>query len=159
MATQDIPRATLMNTPKSVTERVFQALGFEGLALLICTPLLVWITGRPALEMGAVTLAISLLALTWNMIFNSVFDRLKVRLQLANSVKTRIVHALLFEGGLILFAVPLIAAWLNISLMQAFILDIGVLLFFLPYTYVYHWVYDVLREKFLCRSELAREGR
>ena len=43
--------------------------------------------------------------------------------------------------------------------MQAFILDIGVLLFFLPYTYVYHWVYDVLREKFLCRSELAREGR
>jgi uncharacterized membrane protein len=26
-------------------------------------------------------------------------------------------------------------------------LDIGVLLFFLPYTYVYHWGYDVLREK------------
>lgn len=138
-----------MTPTKSMTERVCQALGFEGLALLICTPLLVWITGRPALEMGAVTLGISLLALTWNIIFNSLFDRLKARLQLANNSGTRVLHALMFEGGLILVCVPLIAAWLNISLMDAFILDIGVLLFFLPYTYVYHWVYDVLRDKFL----------
>ncbi|OPA99036.1 hypothetical protein BFW87_04425 [Pseudomonas fluorescens] len=136
-----------MHPTKSITERVGQALGFEGLALLICIPLLVWITGRPALEMGAVTLGLSLLALTWNIIFNSLFDRLKVRLQLSGGVWTRVLHALLFEGGLIIVAVPLIAAWMNISLMQAFILDIGVLLFFLPYTYVYHWGYDVIREK------------
>ena len=140
-----------MSPTKTITERVFQGIGFEGLALLICTPLLVWITGRPALEMGAVTLAISILALTWNIIFNGLFDRLKARLQLSNGGWTRVLHALMFEGGLILFAVPLIAAWLDISLMRAFILDIGVLLFFLPYTYVYHWGYDVLRDKFLTR--------
>lgn len=45
--------------------------------------------------------------------------------------------------------VPLIAWWLSVSLWQAFLLDIGVLLFFLPYTYVYHWGYDVVRERFL----------
>ncbi|TFF06116.1 multidrug/biocide efflux PACE transporter [Pseudomonas sp. BCA14] len=143
-----------MHPTKSITERVGQALGFEGLALLICTPLLVWITGRPVLEMGAVTLALSLLALTWNIIFNSLFDRLKVRLQLTGGVWTRVVHALLFEGGLILVAVPLIAAWLKISLMQAFMLDIGVLLFFLPYTYVYHWGYDVIREKVVSKNAI-----
>ena len=136
-----------MNPTKSITERVCQALGCEGLALLICTPLLVWITGRPALEMGAVTLGVSVLALTWNIIFNSLFDRLKARLQLANGGWTRVLHALLFEGGLIILAVPLIAGVLKISLLEAFILDIGVLLFFLPYTYVYHWGYDVIREK------------
>jgi uncharacterized membrane protein len=136
-----------MNPTKSITERVCQALGFEGLALLICTPLLVWITGRPAQEMGAVTLGVSVLALTWNIIFNSLFDRLKARLQLANGGWTRVLHALLFEGGLIILAVPLIAGVLKISLLEAFILDIGVLLFFLPYTYVYHWGYDVIREK------------
>ena len=136
-----------MTPTKSITERFLQALGFEGLAWLICTPLLVWITGRPALEMGVVTLGISLLALSWNVIFNSLFDRLKIRLQLANGGWTRVLHALLFEGGLILLAVPLIAALMKISLLEAFILDIGVLLFFLPYTYVYHWGYDVLREK------------
>ncbi|OPA86437.1 hypothetical protein BFW88_21460 [Pseudomonas fluorescens] len=138
-----------MSPTKSLTERVCQAIGFEALALLICTPLLAWIMDKPALEMGMVTLAISLMALTWNVIFNGLFDRLKARLQLANTAWTRVLHALLFEGGLILVCVPLIAAWLKISLLQAFILDIGVLLFFLPYTYVYHWVYDVLREKLL----------
>ena len=86
-----------MTPTKSFTERVFQALGFEGLALLICTPLLVWITGRPALEMGAVTLGISLLALSWNVVFNSLFDRLKNRLQLANGGWTRVLHALLLR--------------------------------------------------------------
>ena len=116
-----------MNPTKSITERVCQAIGFEGLALLICTPLLVWITGRPALEMGAVTLGISLLALSWNVIFNSLFDRLKARLQLTSGGWTRVVHALLFEGGLIILAVPLIAALMKISLLEAFILDIGVL--------------------------------
>ena len=62
-------------------------------------------------------------------------------------------HVLTMYGGIV--AVPLIAAWLYISLMQAFMLDIGVLLFFLPYTYVYHWAYDVVRERML----LARSVR
>ncbi|CRM35062.1 putative membrane protein [Pseudomonas sp. 24 E 1] len=155
MATLVTHRALVMSPTKSVTERVCQAIGFEGLALLICTPLLAWIMDKPALEMGMVTLAISLIALTWNVIFNGLFDRLKVRLQLANTPWTRVLHALLFEGGLILVCVPLIAAWLNISLIQAFILDIGVLLFFLPYTYVYHWGYDVLREKLLGLKETS----
>ena len=89
------------------------------------------------------------------MVFNSLFDRLKARLQLANGGWTRVLHALLFEGGLILLAVPLIAALMKISLLEAFILDIGVLLFFLPYTYVYHWGYDVLREKFAGKTPVT----
>ncbi len=141
---------------KSTTERVCQAIGFEALALLICTPTLAWIMNKPAMEMGMVTLAISLLALTWNVIFNGLFDRLKARLHLATSAWTRTLHALLFEGGLILVCVPLIAAWLDVSLLQAFILDIGVLLFFLPYTYVYHWGYDVLRERLLQKHAARR---
>jgi uncharacterized membrane protein len=40
-----------------------------------------------------------------------------------------VIHALLFEGGLIVMGVPLIAWWLSVSLWQAFLLDIGVLLF------------------------------
>ena len=145
-----------MSTSKSITERFLQAVGFEALAILICTPLLAWIMDKPMLEMGVVTVIIAALALAWNVIFNGLFDRLKARCKLANNGWTRVLHALMFEGGLILVCVPLIAAWLNISLMQAFILDIGVLLFFLPYTYVYHWGYDVLREKFLQRRLVSQ---
>lgn len=138
-----------MSLPKSLTERIFQAVAFELLAVSICTPLLSWIMDKPMVDMGLVTLAIGLLALGWNVLFNGLFDRLLKRLELEHNARTRVLHALLFEGGLVAFCVPLIAWWLDISLLQALLLDIGVLLFFLPYTYLYHWAYDVLRGKWL----------
>nr|WP_315438114.1 multidrug/biocide efflux PACE transporter [uncultured Pseudomonas sp.] len=141
-----------MTANKSVTERIFQAIGFECLAILICTPLLAWIMQKPLLDMGAVTVLIAVLALAWNVLFNGLFDRALKRLNLGHNAWTRVIHALLFEGGLIVMGVPLIAWWLSVSLWQAFLLDIGVLLFFLPYTYVYHWGYDVVRERFVQRS-------
>jgi len=141
-----------MNMQKSITERILQAVGFELLAILICTPLLAWIMKKPLLDMGAVTVLIAMLALGWNVVFNRFFDRLLERMNVAHNAWVRVVHALLFEGGLIVMGVPLIAWWLSVSLWQAFLLDIGVLLFFLPYTYVYHWGYDVLRERFLMRN-------
>lgn len=138
-----------MNANKSITERIVQAIGFELLAVLICTPLLAWIMDKPMLEMGVATMAIAALALAWNVVFNGLFDRVLKRLAMVKSTWVRVVHALLFEGGLVALGVPFIAWWLNISLWQAFLLDIGVLLFFLPYTYLYHWGYDVLRERML----------
>ncbi|MBK5513464.1 multidrug/biocide efflux PACE transporter [Pseudomonas sp. TH15] len=138
-----------MNANKSITERIFQAVGFETLAVMICTPLLAWVMDKPMVEMGLVTMAIAALALIWNVIFNGMFDRLLKRLDIVRNAWVRVVHALLFEGGLIVMGVPLIAWWLSVSLWQAFLLDIGVLLFFLPYTYVYHWGYDVVRERLL----------
>ena len=138
-----------MTVNKSLTERILQAIGFELLAILICTPLLAWIMDKPLLDMGAVTVLIALLALAWNVVFNRFFDRMLARLNVAHTAWVRVIHALLFEGGLIVMGVPLIAWWLSVSLWQAFLLDIGVLLFFLPYTYVYHWGYDVVRERFL----------
>ena len=140
-----------MSTNKSITERILQAVGFETLAILICTPLLAWIMDKPMLEMGVVTIVIAVLALAWNVIFNGLFDRLLKRLDIAHNAWVRVVHALLFEGGLVALGVPLIAWWLNVSLWQALVLDIGVLLFFLPYTYVYHWAYDAVRERVVMR--------
>lgn len=140
-----------MSANKSITERFFQAIGFELLAVLLCTPLLAWGMDKPIVDMGVATIAIGLIALGWNVVFNGLFDRLLKRLGMTQNSWTRVLHALLFEGGLVAVSVPLIAWWLNISLLQALILDLGVLLFFLPYTYVYHWAYDELRERLLLR--------
>jgi len=138
-----------MNASKSITERVLQAIGFELLAVLICTPLLAWIMDKPLFDMGVATVAIAVLALAWNVLFNGLFDRLLKHWAITRTPWVRVVHALFFEGGLVALGVPLVAWWLEISLWQAFLLDIGVLLFFLPYTYVYHWGYDVLRERWV----------
>lgn len=87
-----------MNANKSITERIFQAIGFELLAIVICTPLLAWIMDKPMLDMGVVTVVIAALALAWNVIFNGIFDRVLARFEIAHNAGSRIVHALLFEG-------------------------------------------------------------
>ncbi|MHB0920458.1 MAG: multidrug/biocide efflux PACE transporter [Thiomonas delicata] len=144
-----MPPSSMQN--KSLQERLLQALGFELLAILLCTPLFSWIMGTSWMRMGALTVASSAIAVLWNMIFNVVFDRLRWRHALPKGMGIdaiwRAAHAVLFEGGLLLITVPLAAWWLGIGFVAAVLLDLGLLLFFLPYTYAYHWAYDVLREK------------
>ncbi|MNG40149.1 Bacterial Transmembrane Pair family protein [compost metagenome] len=48
--------------------------------------------------------------------------------------------------------VPLIAWWLDISLLDAFLLDIGLLILFLPYTMAFNWVYDMVRDRVTKRA-------
>lgn len=134
---------------KSLKERVFHALAFEGLAVLLTAPVLSLVLGKSLAHMGALTLMFSTVAMLWNMLFNSLFDRAQRRLGFQRTLWVRINHALLFELGLILVLVPLAAWWLSIGVVEAFVLDIGLLLFFLPYTLVFNWTYDKLRARLL----------
>ncbi|MDU7188002.1 MAG: chlorhexidine efflux transporter, partial [Klebsiella sp.] len=52
-----------------------------------------------------------------------------------------------FESGFIIIGVTMVALVLGVSLMQAFMLEIGFMLFFLPYTMAFNWVWDMLRER------------
>ena len=47
-----------------------------------------------------------------------------------------------FEGGLALVLIPLMAWWFGVSLWQATVMEAGLLLFFLVYTYAFNWVFD-----------------
>ncbi len=144
-----------MTLEKSITERFLHALMFEVLAIAICAPLGAWLLGYPLAHMGLLTLMISLIAMVWNMIFNALFDQAQRRIGFERGVAARAVHAVLFEIGLILAVVPLAAWWLDITLWRAFVLDIGIVLFFLPYTFVFNWVYDSLRERLVARRQAA----
>jgi len=146
-----------MSLQKSVKERFFHALGFEVLAIAICAPLGAWLLGYSLAHMGLLTLMISLIAMLWNMVFNALFDRLQLRLGFRRTMAVRAVHAVAFEIGLVLAVVPLAAWWLGISLWQAFLLDIGIVLFFLPYTFAYNWTYDTLRVRVIHRQQRKKE--
>lgn len=50
-----------------------------------------------------------------------------------------------FEVGLILTLTPVVMILLNLSLINALIVEIGLVLFFLPYTIIYNWSYDYIR--------------
>jgi hypothetical protein len=45
--------------------------------------------------------------------------------------------------------VSIVAAVLGVTLLQAFTLEIGFFLFFLPYTMFYNWAYDTCARNFL----------
>ena len=147
-----------MSPQKSLKERLFHAVLFEFIALVICAPTLAWLMGQPLAHVGALTLMFSLIATLWNMVYNALFDRAQRRIGFSRTLPVRVVHASLFELGLIFMLVPLAAWWLGVGLLEAFILDIGLILFFLPYTIVFNWVYDALRARWVeqPREALAR---
>lgn len=67
--------------------------------------------------------------------------------RVVRNLRVRALHALGFESGFIIIGVTMVALVLGVSLMQAFMLEIGFMLFFLPYTMAFNWVWDMLRER------------
>lgn len=83
------------------------------------------------------------IALSWNYVFNALFERWeKKQTTKGRSWRRRLVHGAGFEGGLVLVLVPLTAYWLNISLWQALLAEIGLLLTFFIYAIVFTWAFD-----------------
>ena len=77
--------------------------------------------------------------------FNHAFERWESRqLVRGRSLARRVAHALMFEGGLVLMLVPLIAWWLDVGLWHALVMDLGLVLFFLAYTFTFTWAFDKL---------------
>ena len=94
--------------------------------------------------MGIITLVASLIATAWNFVYNLWFDKalLAWRGTTGKTLPIRVAHALLFEGGLLVLFLPLLAWYLGITLWQAFIMDIAMSVFYVVYGFVYNWVYD-----------------
>ncbi|MCF5470294.1 multidrug/biocide efflux PACE transporter [Pseudomonas syringae] len=138
---------------KTLRERALHATLFEIGGVILVAPLLAWLMDHSLAMMGIMTVMISTIAMLWNMLYNALFDRFRKRCGFAMNLMTRVLHAMGFEAGLILAVVPLAAWWLSISLLQAFLLDIGLLLMFLPYTLLFNWAYDRLRERLVERRE------
>jgi len=136
-----------MTTQRSLYERIFQVLLFEGLAISIFSPVLSWVVDKPLGDATALTVAISIIAMVWGFAFNSLFGILIF--YASNKVQKwkRVIHALGFETGLVLIAVPLSAWWLQMTFVEALLMDLGLLLVFLPYTFCFYWAYDMVRQR------------
>ena len=83
-----------MTLEKTLMERIVHALGFECLALLLCAPTIALLMDKPLLAAGLLTLAISVTATLWNMLYNVLFDRLQNRVGFTRTPLVRIAHAL-----------------------------------------------------------------
>src|SRR5690606_19642244 len=110
---------------RSLLERIFHAVCFEGIATAILAPTTAWLMQRSVLEMGGLTILLATTAMIWNIIYNALFDRFWPSHVVTRTAKVRALHALGFESGFIVIGVSIVAWALNVSLLQAFTLEIG----------------------------------
>ncbi|WP_046791869.1 PACE efflux transporter [Tatumella morbirosei] len=128
---------------RSATGRLLHTVSYEFFALLITIPGAAWIMDKPIGGMGITAIVLSISAMVWNLVFNIFFDR-RFPPHAPRGPVVRTLQAVGFEGGFVVIAVPLTAVMLSISPASALMLDIGFLMFYLPYTYLFNWCWDKL---------------
>lgn len=125
-------------------DRLRHALLFEVFGLLLVVPLGALVFSMPIHDIGVVGVVSATLAMAWNYIYNLIFDTFleRTRGTTLKTVRLRVVHAVLFELGLLMVLMPFIAWYLGISLLHAFIMDISFALFYMIYAFVFNLAYD-----------------
>lgn len=129
---------------RTTFDRLRHTICFELIGLAILTLGIAKLINMDMTKIGVLAVAFSIIATVWNYFYNILFDKamLKHTSQLNKTVAIRIFHACLFEAGLLVITLPIMAWWLEIGLMEAFILDLGMALFYLIYAFVYNLAYD-----------------
>jgi len=116
---------------------------YEGFAILLSSQMLRLVTGQSASQAGLMAVAVSLVAMSWNFLYNTLFEAWEARYSAGGrGFWLRVAHTCGFEGGLLLVLVPLFAWVLQVSLAQALGLQLGMLLFFLVYSFVFTLGFD-----------------
>ncbi len=127
-------------------DRIRHAVSFELLGLALIVPIGSWVFSMPVADIGIVGVVSATLATAWNYVYNLGFDH-ALRRFTGTTLKTvgmRIVHAMLFEAGLLMILMPFIAWYLGISLWHAFVMDVAFALFYMVYAFAFNWGYDRL---------------
>lgn len=128
---------------QGIRRKIVYVTVFETLAIGITSVGLSSMAGSELGRAGAAAVFSSLVAVAWNFVYNTLFERWEARqTKRGRSVARRVAHAAGFEGGLAVLLVPLFAWWLGVSLIDAFAMDFGLTVFFLVYTYLFNLAFD-----------------
>lgn len=126
-----------------IKRRLLYVALFELLGILFSTLLLMAINQGDMQESLPVAVIVSTAAVVWNFIYNTGFEAWEQRRQvLVRTFKTRTLHALGFEGGLLLICLPLYMLWYGVGVWTAISMEIALLTFFLVYTFVFTLLFD-----------------
>ena len=131
---------------RSPFDRARQVILFEIGGLLLITPPFIWASGVPVMDSLGLLAIIALIAAFWNAVYNTAFDwvegRLSGRPADRRPYPIRILHALGFEGGLILMSLPIIMQWTGMGWFEALLADAALALAYVLYAFVFNLGYD-----------------
>ncbi|MGM9424731.1 PACE efflux transporter [Hydrogenophaga sp. MI9] len=118
---------------------------FEAIAIAVTSNGLSAGSGASLEHAGVAAVASSVIAVVWNLAYNTAFERWESRQTVrGRSFRRRAAHAIGFELGLSVLLVPLFIWWLQIGLGQALLLDVGLSLFFLVYAFLFNLAFDTV---------------
>ena len=123
--------------------KIIYAVSFETLGTLLASAALILMSDADAGASLALSILTATIALTWSFVFNTIFETWEARQPIkGRSLARRSAHALLFEGGLVLICIPVMAWWLQVGYVQALLYEAGLIAIFIAYTYVFTWGFD-----------------
>lgn len=124
--------------------RIIHALSYEMILLVIIAIALSFIFDMPMEVTGTLGIAMAVTSVIWNMVFNHFFEKFEAKRQLKRTIGIRILHAIGFEGGLMLATIPMVAYALEMPIWQAILTDLSMTLCILIYTFIFQWCYDAI---------------
>ncbi|WP_175915146.1 MULTISPECIES: PACE efflux transporter [unclassified Burkholderia] len=123
--------------------RIVYVVMFEVLGILVASSVLGMLSGASATTSGLLGVMISTTGVIVNFLYNLGFEAWeRRRAETTRTVARRVVHAIGFQVALVTFLIPLIAWWLHVSLVQAFLYDAVLIVFFPIFTFAYNWSFD-----------------
>ncbi|MBP9788017.1 MAG: chlorhexidine efflux PACE transporter AceI [Acinetobacter sp.] len=135
--------------------RLIHAISYEVILLVIIAIALSFIFNMPLEVTGVLGVIMAVISVIWNMIFNHYFEKVEHKYQWKRTIPVRILHAVGFEGGLMLATIPIIAYMMKMSFVDALILDFGLTMCILVYTFIFQWCYDLIEERFFPNVKFA----
>lgn len=130
-------------TLSPLKRRIIYVTLFEIFAILLSTLLLMLLSGGEAQESLPVATAVSVIAVVWNYIYNTLFEKWEQkRHTTTRNLSVRVVHSLGFETGLLVFTLPLYMIWYGVGLWVALTMVAALLVFFLVYTFIFTLMFD-----------------
>ena len=130
-------------------ERLFHVALFQLSAGLLSILIAVFVSDRNVISTATALIVGAGAAMSWNWIFNLLFDKIVSGQRSNRSIPVRILHALIFEFGILVMITPLYSALLSIHLLKALILNVSIASYFLVYTFIFNWTYDQVRDMWM----------
>lgn len=128
-----------------IRRRVVQAVLYEVVAIIAVGPVLGLLFDKPMASSLGLAALLSTIALTWNYVFNAIFEAWESRqTSRTRTPARRILHGLGFEGGLVFLLVPVMAWGLDTTLLAAFLANLGLMAFFFVYAIAFTWAFDTI---------------
>ncbi|MBM0401835.1 PACE efflux transporter [Serratia sp. 4542] len=130
---------------QGVKRKLVYVTAYELIGMTISALGLALLSGHAPASTGPLAVVITTIAVSWNFIYNYLFEWWESRqASRTRTLKRRILHAIGFQLTLVVYLIPLIAWWMGITLWQALLLDMALIVIIPCYTFLFNWAFDKL---------------